>query len=95
VDGPAAAYARALAQVALGDKPDVSVLLDQGDAFARTGRAWPRSRPRPGRVRGRLREIVADFASRIGTSPASRWLTLHSCWSGWQSHAVAARPVTR
>ena len=36
---PASAYARSLAQLALGERPQVEPMLDTGDAFERTGRA--------------------------------------------------------
>ena len=38
-DSPASAYVRALAQVTLGDAPDVDAMLAAGGSFARTGRA--------------------------------------------------------
>ena len=40
--GASAAYAGALAAVALGRRPRVREMLDAGDAFARTGRRWRR-----------------------------------------------------
>ena len=36
---PASAYVRALAQVTLGERPDVATMLAAGESFARTGRA--------------------------------------------------------
>jgi hypothetical protein len=62
---PAAAYARALAQVATGDEPDVRLMLEAGDAFARTGRALAAIAAADATAYASvLRGIVADFAAR-------------------------------
>jgi hypothetical protein len=95
-DGPAAAYARALAQVALGEQPDVAGLLDQGDAFARTGRALAAlAAGDRGEYAAALREIVADFASRdrhlSGVAVADTALVLERLA---EPRGLAARPVT-
>lgn len=64
-DTPAPAYVCALSAVALGDRPDVSVMLAAGDAFARTGQALEALAA--GDASGyaaALAEILADFESR-------------------------------
>jgi hypothetical protein len=62
---PASAYARALAQVALGEVPDVQLMLEAGDAFERTGRALAAIGAGDGvEYAAALRAIVADFAAR-------------------------------
>ena len=62
---PASAYARSLAQLALGERPQVEPMLDTGDAFERTGRAMAAlaagDREQYNRA---LAEIVSDFAAR-------------------------------
>ena len=64
-DSPAAAYARALAAVAVGEQPDVAAMLAAGDAFARTGAALAALGDGDGdRYRRALEQIVADFGSR-------------------------------
>jgi hypothetical protein len=64
-DSPASAYARALAQVTLGESPDVEAMLAEGDSFARTGRALAAlaSRDRLAYAAA-LAEIMADFEAR-------------------------------
>jgi hypothetical protein len=64
-DSPAAAYARALAAVATGERPDVGEMLAAGGAFDRTGRALAglADGDRPAYAAA-LAEIVEDFASR-------------------------------
>jgi hypothetical protein len=64
-ESPAAAYARALAQAELGERPDVAAMLEAGDAFARTGRALAAigAGDRPA-YEAALAAIVADFAAR-------------------------------
>jgi hypothetical protein len=63
--GPAASYARALGQVALGQRPEVGPLLQAGDAFERTGRALASLAAGDGKgYRAALREILADFEAR-------------------------------
>ena len=62
---PAIAYARALAQVALGEQPDVAPMLEAGDAFGRTGLALQAlAQGDEPAYREALLEIVADFESR-------------------------------
>jgi hypothetical protein len=63
--GPAAAYARALAQAVLDDPVDSEPLLAAGDAFARTGRALAAlsARDRPA-YQAALDDLLDDFASR-------------------------------
>ncbi|MGZ4431444.1 MAG: hypothetical protein ACXVYV_07335, partial [Gaiellales bacterium] len=62
VPGAAAAYARALGQVALGERPDVEPLLEAGEAFERTGRALAALAAGDGEgYRTALEEILADF----------------------------------
>ena len=62
---PASAYARALAQVVLGEPADVGPMLAAGDAFERTGLALAAiaAGDRAG-YETALRAIVADFAGR-------------------------------
>jgi hypothetical protein len=62
---PASAYLLALAQVALGQRPDVEAVLAAGDSFARTGRALGAlgDGDRAGYAAA-LGEIVADFEGR-------------------------------
>ena len=64
-DSPASAYVRALAQVTLGEAPDVDAMLGAGDSFARTGRALAALAvgDRPGYATA-LADIVADFEAR-------------------------------
>jgi hypothetical protein len=95
-DGPAAAYARALARVALGEQPDVAALLEEGDAFARTGRALAAlATGDQGAYAAALEEIVADFAGRdqhlSGVAVADTALVLERLA---EPRGLAARPVT-
>jgi hypothetical protein len=62
---PASAYLRAMAQVTLGERPDIATMLAGGDSFARTGRALQAlaDGDRPAYAAA-LGEIVADFESR-------------------------------
>jgi hypothetical protein len=62
---PASAYVRALAQLVLGEQPDVQPMLAAGEAFARTGRAIGAlaEGDREGYAAA-LGEIVDDFAAR-------------------------------
>jgi hypothetical protein len=64
-DTPASAYLRVLAQVTLGERPDVATMLAAGDSFARTGRALQAlgGGDRPAYAAA-LGEIVADFEAR-------------------------------
>jgi hypothetical protein len=63
--GPAAAYARALGQAALGDTPEVGEMLAAGDAFERTGRALAAlGAGDTTAFEAAVGEIVADFAER-------------------------------
>ena len=62
---PAAAYARALAAVVTGARPDVGEMLAVGDAFERTGRALAAlAAGDRGAYAAALSEIVDDFARR-------------------------------
>jgi hypothetical protein len=64
-DTPASAYLRALAQVTLGERPDVATMLAGGDSFARTGCALAALADGDGPAyAAALDEIVADFAAR-------------------------------
>jgi hypothetical protein len=64
-DSPASAYVRALAQVALGEMPDVEPMLAAGDSFARTGRALAAlGGGDRASYEAALAEIVADFEAR-------------------------------
>src|SRR5205823_10336891 len=64
-EGPSAAYARALACVALSEPSDMAALLEEGGAFARTGRALAAlAAGDQAAYAVALEEIVADFASR-------------------------------
>ncbi|HEX2377371.1 MAG TPA: hypothetical protein VHI30_07425 [Gaiellales bacterium] len=62
---PAAAYARAMAQVYLGEEPDVGAMLAAGGAFERTGRALHAlAMPDAGAYAAALAEILSDFEAR-------------------------------
>jgi hypothetical protein len=64
-DGPAAAYAGALAAVVLGREPDVERMLASGGAFERTGRALAAlAADDGGSYAAALAEMVADFEAR-------------------------------
>jgi hypothetical protein len=64
-DSPASAYVRALAQVTLGEAPDVGLMLAEGDAFARVGRALAAlGAGDRAAYAAAVEEIVADFAAR-------------------------------
>jgi hypothetical protein len=64
-DSPAAAYARALAAVAVGEHPDVSAMLAARDAFARTGAALAAlAEGDADGYRSALDAVIADFAAR-------------------------------
>lgn len=64
-DSPAAAYARALAAVAVGEAPDVEPMLEAGGAFESTGEALAAlAAGDAARYRAALDGIVADFAAR-------------------------------
>jgi len=61
----AAAYARALALVALGEGPEVGAMLSEGDAFERTGHALAAiGEGDAASFERAVREIRADFAER-------------------------------
>ena len=65
VDGPTAAYARALAQVMLGRPVDVQPLLAAGDAFARTGIALAAISAGDRRAyEAALTDVLDDYAAR-------------------------------
>jgi hypothetical protein len=62
---PASAYVRALALVCLDETPDVTAMLEAGDAFARTGRALAAlAAGDAAAYASALADIVADFAAR-------------------------------
>ncbi len=64
-DSPASTYVRALAQAALGERPEVDRLIAEGGAFARTGRALAAlAAGDRGAYAAALAEIVADFEAR-------------------------------
>lgn len=64
-DSPASAYVRALAQVTLGEVPDVDEMLAAGDAFSRTGRALAALGAGDRKAyAAALAEIMADFEAR-------------------------------
>jgi hypothetical protein len=64
-DSPASAYVRALAQVTLGEQPDVEAMLAVGDSFARTGQALAAlAAGDRSAYAAALAEIVADFDAR-------------------------------
>jgi hypothetical protein len=64
-DSPASAYVRALALVCLGQEPDVTPMLQAGDAFARTGRALAAvAASDADAYADALTAIVADFEAR-------------------------------
>jgi hypothetical protein len=92
---PASAYLRALAQVALGGRPDVGTMLAAGDSFARTGRALQAlaDRDRP-EYAAALGEIVADFEARdqhlSGVAIADTALVLERLA---EPRGMAVRPV--
>jgi hypothetical protein len=96
VQGAAAGYAGALARVALGERPDVSAMIDQGDAFARTGRALAALAAGDGEAyEAALNEVVADFAGReqllSGVAVADTALVLERLA---EPRGLAVRPVT-
>jgi len=63
--GPSAAYARALASVIAGRRPDTSAMEHAGDAFTRTGRALEAlAAGDAAAYRAALDDIVDDFAAR-------------------------------
>jgi hypothetical protein len=64
-DSPASGYVRALAQVARGTAPDVSLMVAAGGAFDRTARALAGLGDRDaGAYAAALSEIVGDFEAR-------------------------------
>ena len=65
IDGPTAAYARALAQAVLGRPVDVQPLRSAGDAFARTGNALAAiSDGDRTAYEAALTDILDDYAAR-------------------------------
>ena len=95
-EGAAAAYARALAAVAVGEPPEVRPLLEGGDAFARTGRALDALARRDGEAyRSALAAVVSDFAGRdehlSGVPIADTALVLERLAA---SRSLAARPAS-
>ena len=96
-EGPSAAYAGALAAVALGRRPDVSAMVAAGDAFARTGRALDAlAEGDAGAYGDALDEIVADFAARdqylSGVAVADTAMVLERLA---EPRGMAARPDSR
>jgi hypothetical protein len=96
-DGAAAAYARALAKVALGERPDVTAPIEQGDAFARAGRALEALADSDAAgYAAALGEIVADFGDRAqhlsGVPVADTAMVLERLA---EPRGLAARPVSR
>jgi hypothetical protein len=64
-DSPASVYVCALAQVALGQSPDVQLMLEAGGAFERTGRALAALADGDGAAyAASVREILDDFEAR-------------------------------
>jgi hypothetical protein len=64
-DSPAAAYVRALALVCLAEEPDVTAMIEAGEAFARTGRALAAlAASDAAAYSAALAGIVADFEAR-------------------------------
>jgi hypothetical protein len=64
-DSPASGYVRALAQVALGHRPDVEPMLEAGGAFERTGRALAAlADGDEAAYAASLREMLRDFEAR-------------------------------
>jgi hypothetical protein len=93
-DGPAAAYARALAQSVLGQPVDDQALIAAGDAFARTGRALSALAVGDrGVYQDALAEILDDFAGRdehlSGIPVADTALVLEKLAD---RHGLAVRP---
>jgi hypothetical protein len=95
-EGASAGYARALAQVSLREAPDVSAMLAEGEAFARTGRSLAAlaAADRAGYAAA-VDEIVADFAAReqhlSGVAVADTALVLERLA---EPRGLAARPVS-
>ena len=64
-DSPASVYVRALAVVCLDREPDVTAMVEAGDAFARTGRALAAlAASDRAAYAAALTAIVADFEAR-------------------------------
>ncbi len=85
-DSPASAYVRALAQVALGGRPDVEAMLAAGESFAAPAAPSPRSPPATGRpTPSRCARSWPTSRPATSTSRASRSPTPRSSWSGWPS----------
>ena len=96
-ESPSAAYARALAAVAVGDTPDVDVMVQAGGAFAQTGEALAALAAGDGaRYRRSLEAIVADFEGReehlSGVAVADTAMVLE-CLA--DPRGIAARPSSR
>ena len=94
---PASAYARALALVCLGEKPDVAAMLAAGGAFARTGRALAAlAESDSPAYTAALAAIVADFEARdrhlSGVAVADTALVLERLA---ESRGMAVRPPSR
>jgi len=94
-EGPAAAYARALAEAVLGLPVEAGPLIGAGDAFARTGRALAALGDGDGRAyAAAVDEILADFAARdqhlSGVAIADTALVLERLA---EDRGMAARPA--
>jgi hypothetical protein len=64
-DSAAAAYVCALALVCLGEEPDVTAMIEAGEAFGRTGRALAAlAASDAAAYAAALAEIVSDFEAR-------------------------------
>ena len=93
-DSPSVAYARALAAVVNGVRPDVGEMLAAGDAFERTGRALAALAAGDREAyAAALAEIVDDFARRdrhlAGVAVADTALVLERLAA---DRAIAVRP---
>ncbi len=93
-DSPASAYVAALAQVAVGEEPDVTPMLAAGGAFERTGRALAAlaAEDAEGYAEA-LAEILADFERRdqhLSAVPYADTVAVLERLAG--PRGVAARP---
>ena len=91
---PAAAYARALAAVAVGEAPEVGPMIEAGGAFRQTGEAIAALAGGDGeRYRRSLDAIVVDFAARdqhlSGVAVADTAMVLERLA---EQRGIAARP---
>jgi hypothetical protein len=95
-EGPAAAYAGALAAVVLRRPPEVAPMVEAGGAFERTGRALAALAASDGEAYGAaLAAIVADFEARdehlSGVAVADTAMVLERLAEG---RGMAARPAS-